>query len=112
MLKANNQFFLVVTEVQSGFLVKYIFFFGLQEYVQEYRDKYTCSVNIGTYESSINSTKRTIIQCTGYINVVGEPVRIPCLTMHPAQLQQYNDDTENDYYLSIAIDVVPSIPTF
>ena len=108
VLEANSQFFLVVTEVQSGFLVKYIFILGSQED----RVKYTCSVNIGTLASS-NQYNRTIIQqCTGYINVVGEPVRIPCFTMHPAQLKQYNDDTENTYYLSIVIDVVPGIPTF
>ena len=104
VLEANSQSFLVVTEVQSGFLVKYIFILGSQED----RVKYTCSVNIGTLASS----NQWLEGRTGYINLVGEPVRIPCLTMHPAQLKQYNDDTENTYYLSILIDVVPSIPTF
>ena len=108
VIKAHNRFFLAVTEIQSGFLVKYIFVMGSQED----RGKYAYFVNIGTLASS-NQCNRTIIQqCTGYINLVGEPVRIPCFTMHPAQLQQYNDDIENKYYLSIAIGVVPGIPTF
>ena len=104
VIEVHNRIFLAVTEIQSGFLVKYIFILGSQED----RVKYTCSVNIGTLASS----NQWLEGRTGYINLVGEPVRIPCFTMHPAQLKQYNDDTENTYYLSIVIDVVPSIPTF
>ena len=110
VIRTMDHIFLVVTEFQSGFLVKYIFILGSQVD----RDKYECSVKIGKFDWPLddqpaldNRTINSIMEYAGYINVFDDPARIPCFTMHPAQLKHYIDDTKNNsditYYLNILV---------
>ena len=110
VIRTMDHIFLVVTEFQSGFLVKYIFILGSQVD----RDKYECSVKIGKFDWPLDDQpdqpaleNRTIMEYAGYINVFDDPARIPCFTMHPAQLKHYIDDTKNNsditYYLNILV---------
>ena len=97
MVTPSHSFF-VVTEFLSGILFKYIFILGSQED----RDKYECSVKIGTLNKCF---VRTIMEYNGYINVIGNPERVPCVTLHPAQLKHYINATDTDVFYLMLFEV-------
>ena len=86
IIQSKQHFFLVLTELQSGFLAMYIFILGSQEN----RDKYDCSVKISRGTENPDQDQ-VFMDCKGYINVIDNSEKVPCITLHPSQLKHYFD---------------------